>query len=395
MITYIYTITVAIMVLAVLIFVHELGHFLVAKWCKVGVTEFAIGFGRKLFSRQYGETTYSIRAFPLGGFVKMLGDDPTKLDEAREIQNVTLENENDAEIEKPVPIDNELLGSDPDRWFLGKSLWARSAIVIAGPAFNLIFALLLSILMVMIYGKATLVDEPVIGNVIPGYPAEQAGLLSNDRVLSINGVEMSSWFQLADFIRESGGSEMELLIERYEEGVGAGTTTISITGQPDDSEMAVIEGRPVAVDSYRVGIVPSSTREPATVGESFYLGSERIVVISGMIVRGIAGMIQGLISTRHLGGPILIFQETSRSAQQGLQSLATFVIYLSISLAILNLLPIPVLDGGHLMFFLIEAIKGSPVGLKSQLVAQQVGMALLLLLMVYALGNDILRSFGI
>jgi len=383
--TLIYTIFVGIIVLAVLIFVHELGHFLVAKWCKVGVTEFAIGFGKKVFSRQYGETTYSIRAFPLGGFVKMLGDDPGKIEEVNE-----KESGGDS-----VSEDNELINTDPDRWFLGKSLWARSAIVIAGPAFNVLFALILSILMVFMYGKAVMIDEPLIGNVIPGYPAQQAGLKVNDRVLSIDGVEMTTWFQLADTIRESGGRELTLQIERLQEGYGSRVKTITLSGQPDDSEMAVIEGRPVSDDSFRVGIVPAADREPATVGESFYIGSERIVVISGMIFRGIAGMIQGLISTRHLGGPILIFQETSRSAQQGFQALSTFVIYLSISLAILNLLPIPVLDGGHLMFFLIEAIKGSPVNLKTQLVAQQVGIALLLLLMVYALGNDILRSFGI
>ena len=197
-------ILISILALGVLVFVHELGHFLFAKWNGVGVVEFAIGFGKPLYQFQSGETTYSLRLIPLGGFVRMVGDDPRALEPKSDSEDV------EEDIGYP--------DIDRDRWFLTQGFWAKASIVIAGPLFNVLFAILLSFLSYSVFGRPTLVPEPVIGGTLPDYPAAEAGLVEGDRIYSVNGTVVDSWQGMAQLIASSGGKELTLEVDRPADG---------------------------------------------------------------------------------------------------------------------------------------------------------------------------------
>lgn len=358
---------VAVVILGVLIFVHELGHFLLAKWNGVGVLEFSIGFGRKIWKRTIGETSYSIGLIPLGGYVRMLGDDP------REMQGGS---------------DNA--ATDRSRWFLSKRYLPKASIVLAGPMFNLIFAVLASIASYSIYGQMKSVDLPVIGDVIPGYPAEKAGLQAKDKVISVDGVVVTTWKELAQLVAASDGRKMQLEIDRRSEGGEVERRTLTLAGTDETAEIAVVEGT-LGKKSFKVGIVPDAERIPVSFSEAAVSGFMHVAFLSRVTVSGLAGMVQGLISPKHISGPIFIFKEAARSANRGFEHVLEFMIFLSVSLAILNLLPIPILDGGHLVFFTLEAIRGVPLSLRVQEWANQVGMLILLALMIFAFSNDLLK----
>lgn len=372
---------VAIVTLGVLIFVHELGHFLLAKWNGVGVLEFSIGFGKILFKRKVHETTYSLRLIPLGGFVRMVGDDFRQLSGDFDEQ-LTREQEELSEEEKA-------LLADRSRWFLTRKFWPKVSIVLAGPGFNILFAIFASMASFAYYGKGVLQDQAIIGGLLPGFPAEKAGLQENDRVLKIDGRDISSWEELASTIQNFGEKPLEFTVQRDVEETSQ-ELQITITPTRETSEIDVIEG--VEGDSRaKIGIYPSFLREPVSFWEACQYGFLHTLRLSVMVIRGTFGMISGQVSTKNIAGPITIFSEAAKSAKKGFEKLIDFAIFLSISLAILNLLPIPILDGGHLMFFIIEALKGGPVSLRIHALANQLGMALLLLLMVFAFGNDIFR----
>jgi regulator of sigma E protease len=387
-------ILISILVLGFLIFIHELGHFLLAKWNNVGVVEFAIGFGRPLLQRKYGETMYSLRLIPLGGYVRMVGDDPRALVAADQApaggEGARAESELTG---SDVVVDPALL-ADKSRWFLSKSYWPKFSIVLAGPAFNLIFAVLAAIGSYALFGRDVPLDTPVIGAVIPAYPAEKGGMKAGDTVKSIDGKAIASWVELADTVGASGGKEMSIVVERpvAEGAEERSTVSLTISGTSDAAELAMLDsGAQPATPRFKIGIVPASKREAVPFGTAIKAGFLHVAYLSELTIKGLVGMVQGAISPRHIGGPIFIFKEAAQSARRGAADLVAFMVFLSVSLAILNLLPIPILDGGHLVFFTIEALKGSPVSLRFQERANQVGMALLLLLMVFAMGNDILK----
>jgi regulator of sigma E protease len=384
-------ILISILVLGFLIFVHELGHFLLAKWNNVGVVEFAIGFGRPLIQRRYGETVYSLRLIPLGGYVRMVGDDPRALSEIATTGGEGARAESSL-TGSDVPTAPELV-ADRSRWFLSKGYWPKFSIVLAGPAFNLIFAVFAAIGSFAIFGRDVPLETPSIGGVVPAYPAEKAGLKKGDTVLSIDGVGVASWLELAERVAQSGGKEMSFLVERVGADTGAKEEVrLAVTGTAEASELAVLDRRTESkTPRYKIGIVPATEREAVSIFAAMKAGVLHVAYLSELTVRGLWGMVQGAISPRHIGGPIFIFKEAAQSAERGVADLIGFMVFLSVSLAILNLLPIPILDGGHLVFFTIEAIKGSPVSLRFQERANQLGMALLLLLMVFAMGNDILK----
>lgn len=374
---------VAVLVLGILIFVHELGHFLLAKYNGVGVVEFSIGFGRKIWKRQIGETTYAIGLIPLGGYVRMVGDDPRELDSGKsEAPPLTPESAEVSEQER-------LMRADRSRWFLNKGFFAKASIVIAGPGFNLLFAVLLSIVSFYCYGKLVAVDTAVIGDVIPGYPAEKAGVQSKDLVVAVDGKPVASWVDLSNAVRLSDGKEVKFEVERPAASGSSQHLSFNIAATDDTSELSVIEGTG-SKRSVKIGIVPDSVRKEVTFGEAVTQGVGHVYTLCVVTVRGLSGMIRGAISPKHISGPIFIFQEAAKSAKRGLEHLLDFMTFLSVSLAILNLLPIPILDGGHLLFFIIQAIRGGkPVSLRVQELANQVGMLLLLLLMIFAFGNDL------
>lgn len=375
---------VSVLILGLLIFVHELGHFLFAKWNKVGVLEFAIGFGHKIFSKKIGETTYSLRLIPLGGYVKMVGDDPHDVFGGESAETA-------AEAAPEVDEETKRLMKDRSRWFLTKGYLPKLSIVLAGPGFNLLFAFIISAASFYAWGAAEHLDKPIIGDTITGYPAEKAGLKAKDKVLSIDGAPTTTWEALAETIAASGGKELNLKVERLNAEGAAERVDIKVAGSPDSSEMQVLSGTPKKPGAYKIGIMPSVQRKPVGAIDSIIGGAGHVWFVSKVTVRGLLGMVQGAISTKNIAGPIFIFKEAARSATKGLEAVLDFMIFLSVSLAILNLLPIPILDGGHILFFTAEAVKGSPISLRTMRWANNFGMAVLLVLMIFAMSNDILK----
>lgn len=395
----------AILVLGVLIFVHELGHFLVAKLSGVGVFEFSVGFGRKMWRKRWGDTYYAMGIIPLGGYVRMCGDDPY---ESGANQEETSPQEEQAGVQPQAPARPENMGraelsprdlaylADESKWFLKKGFRIKSAIVLAGPLANFLFALLLAVLAFWFYGKPAAVNEPRIGEVFPGYPAAQAGLKSGDLVQELNGRSLQTWDELSDSVRRSGGEEMELKVERASAGTGElETLIIKLSGKLDAAEIRLLDDKPERTEdkeAYKIGIFPQIQRAPVSLKESLVYGSYHVWYLCRITVRILVAMVRGVIApSKVVGGPIAVFAGAAKSAGRGLEALLDFMVLLGVSLAIFNLLPIPILDGGHLVFFIIEFLKGSPVGVRWQALANQVGMAILIVIMGFALYNDVLR----
>ena len=343
----------AIVVLGVLIFVHELGHFLFAKYFGVGVETFSLGFGPKIFAKTVGETEYRISAFPLGGYVKMVGENK----------------------------DDELPEEDVHRSFMAKAPLQRMVIVAAGPCFNLIFAYLIFIVVCMI-GIPTPTTK--IGEVMKDKPAARAGLREGDRVKSINGKPVSRWNDLAQLITESGGKPLALTVER--EGK---TFVVQVTPEMRTAKNLLGD----MVTSPVIGVMVSKEVVTERVGplDAIVKGSEHTWNVTKLTVVAVGKIFTGSISVDNIGGPIMIAKTAGEQAETGLVYFLSFMALLSINLGLLNLLPVPILDGGHLVFYLWEMMVGKPVNLKTREVAQQIGLALLLGLMVLAFYNDIAR----
>lgn len=396
----------AIIVLGVLVFVHELGHFLVAKFFGVGVLEFALGFGRVLTRFQFGETTYTIRAVPLGGFVRMAGDDPTL---------VAGEGKSDAEIveqaaagaspieggqEKLTPAQEKMV-RDQSRWFLKKPYGPRCAIVLAGPLFNFLFGWVLAFGMYYSTGLPKIVDGPVtVGGVHSGMPAETAGMKVGDRILTVNGEAVESYKELLDIVRGSGGKPLTISVERpktAEQGAEAAADKIELVVNPqgNNPEIDAFEGVSSDKPTYRIGIAPELKNiqyEDVGLAGAAEAGFFQVVGLSEQTLRVLKGLLTGLINPQKaIGGPIEIIKQTAASANEGWLAVISIMILLNVTLGVMNLLPIPVLDGGHLVLFTLEFIRGKPLSMRFQEYAMKVGMTVLLLLMVFAIGNDIRR----
>ncbi len=345
-----------IVVLGVLIFFHELGHFLVARFFGVGVEKFSLGFGPRILGKKIGITDYRLSAIPLGGYVKMVGEDL------------------DAEIDpSEIPIS-----------FTHKHVFKRILIVAAGPVFNLLLAVIIFFWIFQLNGLYVL--KPAIGKVTPGSPAEMGGLKGKDLIVAIDGKSISSWEEMAKTISESNGKSLSLTVRREGERFD-----LSVTPQLKPGKNIFGED----IDRYVIGIVAA--------GETFEKSLNPIEAMSESIVQtydiikltimSIVKLIQGTISTKTLGGPIMIAQLAGEQAKAGAGPLVFFIALISINLAVLNFLPIPVLDGGHLLFFFIEAVIGRPVNTKMREIAQQFGIFVLILLMLFVFYNDIARIF--
>ena len=386
----------ALLALAFLVFIHELGHFLVAKFFGVHVLEFAVGFGPVVFGKTVGETFYSIRGIPLGGFVRMAGDTPEEVevlekgDSATALQKEESEKEGEDEAYTIKPNAGGILPTeDKNRWFLAQPYWPKFWIVFAGPFFNFASAFLMAAGLVFFLGKAELLESAHIGAVFPDMPAFEAGLKEHDLVTAIDGIEVSSWKQLSETIKSSKGKALLFDVMRED-----GAVQLEITPTEEKNELDQIMGD--AQESfYKIGIMPDSKKIPVEgISEAVSIGFGQVYFISELTVKGIWGMVAGKVSSKNVAGPIFIFQQGSEAAKSGLDRLIDFMVFLSVSLGLLNLLPIPILDGGHLVFFTIEALKGSPVSEAVQQRAMQFGMIALCLLMLLGIGNDITRLFG-
>ena len=345
-----------VIVLGILVFFHEFGHFIMARLFGVGVEKFSLGFGPRLFGKKVGITDYRVSAVPLGGYVKMVGEEP----------------------------DSDVAPADIPVSFTHKHVFKRMIIVAAGPLFNLILAVMIFFVIFLISG--TFILKPVVGTVEQDSPAAKAGIVKGDLIESIDGTPVTNWEEMAEIISGSDGKRLSVSVMRNGEA-------LKLDILPELKTAKNIFGEDIK--RYAMGIASAGDFYSKELNpfEALYESIRQTYKITYLTVVSIVKLIQGTLSAKTLGGPIMIAEMAGQQAREGIANLAFFIALLSINLAVLNFLPIPVLDGGHLLFFFIEAVIGKPVNTKMREIAQQVGIFVLIVLMIYVFYNDITRIF--
>ncbi len=446
-----------LVVLGVLVFVHEAGHFAAAKWAGIYVHRFSLGLGApiKALTRKHGETEYTISWLPLGGYVKMA----SKEEEA--ISSSALEGGRATE---PVP---------PHRVFEAKPVWKRMIVILAGVAMNTLFAWGVYVYLAAKNGEQILTTTTVglvADSLLPPVGADLARLEPGDRITAINGIPVGSWNDIERQLTSAPGDEIRVQVDGKPDlvarasaddleariaisqaiapfqravvdtvvggtpaasaGFVSGDTVVAIDGAPVIQWYDMVRliessaGRELAIDVAgaqglrtirvtpraetvaagdstrtvgRIGVGPrrDATYRNYSAVEALKAGTDQTLAASTLIIRSLRGMVRGLISPRSLGGPVAIGQMAGQSIQLGIDPFLAFMALISVNLAVLNLLPIPVLDGGQFLFLLAEAIIRRPLSLKLRERLTAVGLVLIVLLMVFAFSNDILRVFGV
>ncbi|WP_282171615.1 RIP metalloprotease RseP [Cytobacillus firmus] len=417
------TVIAFIVIFGALVFFHELGHLIFAKRAGILCREFAIGFGPKVFSFKKDETVYTIRLLPIGGFVRMAGEDPEMveikpgyrigliLDKNEEVSKIILNNKDkypdariveveDADIEHTLVIKGYVEGEEDesiqifkvsrsavlvedgtetliapyDRQFASKTLGQRTMAIFAGPMMNFVLAFIVFVLIALLQGIPT--NEPALGKLTPDGAAYEAGLKEGDMVQSVDGAEISSWSDVVEIIRKNPSEELEFLVERNGQ-----EHTILVTPKVQD-----VEGEKIGI----IGVYSPMEKSPLkaiTYGaKETYFWTKEIFVMLGKLVTG-------QFSIDALSGPVGIYVSTDTVAKSGIYYLMKWAGILSINLGIMNLLPIPALDGGRLMFFAVEAVRGKPIDRHKEGMVHFIGFALLMLLMLVVTWNDIQRFF--
>ena len=373
------TIIIAILILGVLVLVHEMGHFLAAKQFGIGVEKFSLGFGPKLIGKKYGETEYMISAIPLGGYVKLMGQEVSDFP-AKKKGGEGPEGADEGEPSGPeVP---------PEKSFALRPVSQRLWVVLAGPVFNLVFA-------VLVFWGVTLLGTPYfapsIAQVLPGKPAQLAGVEPGDEVIAIDGAPVKRWDELVKAVRESEGKPLDFRIRR-------GLRELDLTIRPEVMSTKTLMGKSIRRKMIgvqtggvlRLGAYPEGKSPDPITAMGRALG--QVWGIIAQTGQAVSMIFRGAVPVREaLGGPLLIGERAGWHCQAGGVNCVFFASFLSINLAILNLLPIPVLDGGHIFFYLIEGVRRKPLNLRTREVAQQVGFFFIILLMIYAFYNDIMR----
>lgn len=280
--------------------------------------------------------------------------------------------------------DAELAPADIPISFTHKNVWKRILIVAAGPFFNIILAVIIFFGIFQISGLFIL--KPSLGEVQEGTPAYRAGLMKGDIITSIDGVDLSTWDEMAEIITASNGKPLTMSVRRKD-------TILMVNITPELKIFQNIFNEDV--ERYVIGITASGDgfSKDLNIFQSLSESIVQTYKITVMTIKGVAKLLQGAISPKTLSGPIMIAQMAGDQAREGVINLIFFIALISINLAILNFLPIPVLDGGHLVFFFIEAVKGSPVSTRVRTIAQQAGIFVLISLMIYVFYNDIARVF--
>jgi len=453
---FVLTVLSLIVVLGVLVFVHEAGHFVAAKWAGIYVHRFSLGLGSPIpwLTFRRGETEYSISWLPLGGYVKMASRE-------EDIASSPLEG---GRLENVVP---------PDRMFESKPVWQRMIVILAGVTMNAAFAWFLFTFLAVKNGRqidpvttvGRVVDEllppeaeafkriqpgtrivslngkpvsswdeiaqgiattpdpeirleledgsvvtapihpdaleqrlkasqalqpyraAVVGQVLPSRPAARAGVQPGDTIAAVNGQPVTQWYDLLELLQRNGQRPLEVDVAR-----AGGHRRFEITPYVDS--ITGPDGKPQAIGRIGVAVAGNFRSEPLTLGEAMVEGWHGTVAASTQIVRTVRGLFSGRISKRELGGPILIGQLAGESARMGIDSFLAFMALISINLAVLNLLPVPVLDGGQFLFLLAEAVVRRPLPLKLRERLTMVGLVLIVLLMGLAFSNDLRRLFG-
>lgn len=435
------TIIAGIIMLGVLVFVHELGHYCVARLAGVKILKFSLGFGPKLLSKTWGETEYLICAVPLGGYVQMLGEGGGELGE-----------------------DAELTAEERSRSFADKSVARRLAIVAAGPLMNLILPFLILPVSYMVGVQLpAYVDQPAcVGYVTPGSEAAEAGFVAGDCLQSLNGKALVDWTSankaLVGFagdalnftvLRASGSAEVVLSDDNgsleglqaigllpvqpaiigslmpgmpaAEAGLQVSDRILAVAGQKIDSwydlkhliqtyggktiELEVVRGQEQLIlhlqpkmhesGAWLIGIGPQQQTVKKKFGPvaAFREGADRTIELIDLTLVFIQKLFTGNVSAKNIGGPITVVQVAGQAAQTDLSAILSVLAFISIQLGILNLLPIPILDGGHILFYVFELIFRKPLSIRAREILQQIGLALLIMLMVLAFYNDLSRIF--
>jgi regulator of sigma E protease len=354
-------------VLTLVVFFHELGHFLVARRCGVKVLVFSIGFGPELFgfNDRHG-TRWKIAAIPLGGYVKFFGDDnAASVPDTAAIAGMTEEERRSS--------------------FIYQSVARRAAIVVAGPLANFVLAVVIFAGLFMIFGKPS--TSPRVDAVQPASAAEAAGFKPGDLVVSINGRAIESFPDMQQIVSTSAGETLLFEVER-------GGVRVTLKATPALKEIKDRFG-----NVHRQGIL-GITRAPSPDDAHFQpvgalkaieLGVQRTWFVAERTLSYIGGVISGREAADQLGGPIRIAQVSGQVATEGLPSLFSLAAVLSVSIGLLNLFPVPLLDGGHLLFYAIEAVRGKPLSERAQEVGFRIGLAIVVMLMIFATYNDILH----
>lgn len=348
-----------IIVLGILVFIHEFGHYITAKKSDIMISEFALGFGPKLISKKVGETVYSIRAIPLGGFCNMVGEFPA--------------DESMPEAEKEI-YDQ---AKEKQRLFNQKSALKRLAVILMGPIMNFMLAIFIFILIFAIFGVPTsTTQEAVLGEVIPEQPAAEAGLRTNDRILAINGQEINSWTEMSELIRNNAGQQITV---RYQRGEQIEEITMTPV-LSEESNQGVI------------GIYPQLIRESVSFVSAISLGLQQGYQVFKLTILGFVQMFRES-SAEDIGGPIMIASIIGQAARVGILNVLNWTAIISINLGIINLLPFPALDGGRILFIIIEIIRGKAVDPRKESYVHMIGFAVLILLMIFIIYNDLMRTF--
>lgn len=344
------------LVFGTIVLVHELGHFLVARSVGIKVHEFAIGFGRAIFSRKRGETVYSVRVFPLGGFVKMAGMDAA------------------------VDPDEETEAAD-QRNFHNKSLWQRMLTIAAGPLANIVFAIVLLIIF-----HALIMVPFAVADVLPDSPAAMAGVLPGDHIISVQGEPVADLADLSGVLQQYPDQTVDFVVDR-----DGRRLVLPVHAQRDEETGRVLIGVTVMAGGL-------SGKERLPLGQAVVQATKDIAGWTVDLLSFLGGIVTGQTPAQevreNVAGPIGIVRSLGETAKMGFGYLLLFAAVLNVNLALINLLPIPVLDGGWLVFLLIEGVRGKPLEPEHQGMAQFVGLTLLLALMVFVFYLDLTRLFS-
>ena len=337
------TILACIFVFGILVTVHEFGHFITAKLTGMKVEEFSIGFGPNIYQQQEGETLYSLRMLPLGGYNKIAGMDP----------------------EDP---------EDLERGFNSKPVTSRMLVILAGSLMNFILPVLIFFGIFLAYGMEVPQNTPVLGQIVEGYPAAQSGLKEGDRVLSINGQPVSQWPDIRTRLADAGTKPVPFEIQRDKEKL---TVTVTPVLNPET-------GKPF------IGVVSSLKKVQLTPWQA----AVSSVTATKNIIKNMYASLYHMVTGKtkaELSGPVGVAKMAGQVAHKGFDMLLQFTAMLSLNLAIINLLPLPALDGGHFLILLIEAVTGHKLGKTAMQNIQKVGVAMILAITIFATFKDLTR----
>jgi regulator of sigma E protease len=352
------TLLATVFVLGILVFIHELGHFLSAKLFKIRVERFSLGYPPRLFGKKVGETDYCISAVPFGGYVKIAGMVDESMDKAQ-------------------------LEEEPKPWEFRSRPWRQKFwVIFAGPFMNVLLAFMIYASGILIYGIGE-VKAPVVAEVMEGKPANRAGIRSGDRIISVNDEKVETWDRLSGIIHASAGKKLRLEWTRHDSVFSGDLVPVK--------EKTIIKGdiREVGL----IGISPQTQVRRASVFEALSGGATTVYYLTKLVFVSLGKLFSGQESVRSLAGPVFIAKMAGESARSGFSVLFGFMALISLNLGILNLLPFPVLDGGHILIFSIESLIKREISIKTKMVIQQIGMVFLIGLMLLATYNDIIRIF--